>query len=228
MDWKRLVSDVLRIPSCWKSLDSWLWGLMLRKVGLGWVCRGSADSARELQKQSVEGIERGQLCHSTADGGSHYPYRKRPILTPNSFDSVIKAAAGKWCQSQSVVNWEIYRKGAYMSETLVLAGKNPSSVLGLSITTTRWCSPLSHLVFPSSRQVRWFVLCLPCRTTSTEGPADPPLAGREGDDFPGYDWMQHSLACGLLPNAQPKSPLPLQHRGSSQRRTTDEKCNKRR
>lgn len=36
-----------------------------------------------------------------------------------------------------------------MSETLVLAGKNPSSVLGLSITTTRWCSPLSHLCSPA-------------------------------------------------------------------------------
>lgn len=117
------------------------------------------------------------------------------------------------------------RAASQSTGAVLCSGWKASPVVALPLTTTRWCSSLGPLVIHDSRQVRWF-LHLSCRTASAEGPADPPLAGREGDDFPGHDRVQHSLARGLLPNAQPKSTLPLQHRGGSQRRTTNEKSNK--
>lgn len=90
--------------------------------------------------------------------------------------------------------------------------------------TTRWHSCPGHL-FLNTHVTRPF-LHPPCRATPAEGPADPPPPGREGDDFPRHDRVQHPLAGGLLPNAQLSDPLPLQHRGGSQRRTFNEKCNK--
>lgn len=155
----------------------------------------------------------------------------------NSLGSVIKVVAGTWHQCQMVGKRATVRKGAETKgrAVLLLHRTEPRAVLcseweasrvvALPKTTTRWCSSLGQLVIHNSSRVRWF-LHLSCRTASAEGPADPPLTGREGDDFPGHDWMQHSLAWGWLPNTQPESALPLQHRGGSQRRTADEKCNK--
>lgn len=144
---------------------------MFRKVALRVFAGDHQQTRGSLPCLGAPGAEcrrhREQAsCAIPLQMGSHCPYRKRPKLTLNSLDSIIKAAAGKW-RHQSVVNWEIDRKGAkiklrlVMSEMLVLAGKNPSSALGLSITTTRWCSPLSHLVFPrlqTSQVVYLFVL----------------------------------------------------------------------
>lgn len=72
------------------------------------------------------------------------------------------------------------------TEATLCSGWEASPVMALPLTATRWCSSPGHLVVHSSIEFKWF-LHLPCRTASAEGPADPPLAGREGDDFPGHD-----------------------------------------
>lgn len=77
----------------------------------------------------------------------------------------------------------LHRAASQSTKAILYSGWEASHVVALPLTTTRWCSSLDHLVIHNCKQVQWF-LHLSCRTASAEGPADPPLTRREGDDFP--------------------------------------------